>query len=56
MFLFYMFKVCRGKQTVTIEDRDKLRYVESTIKEVLRIAKPGEILTILQFATVFICS
>ncbi|XP_063437206.1 cytochrome P450 2J6-like [Mytilus trossulus] len=33
-------RVCRGKQTVTIEDRDELRYVESTIKEVLRIAKP----------------
>ncbi|VDI82864.1 cytochrome P450, family 13 [Mytilus galloprovincialis] len=32
--------VCREKQTITIEDRDKLRYVESTIKEVLRIAKP----------------
>ncbi|VDI71853.1 Hypothetical predicted protein [Mytilus galloprovincialis] len=33
-------RVCGGKQTVTIEDRDELRYVESTIKEVLRIAKP----------------
>ncbi|CAC5359417.1 unnamed protein product [Mytilus coruscus] len=33
-------RVCKGKHTVMIEDRYKLRYVESTIKEVLRIAKP----------------
>ncbi|XP_052072053.1 cytochrome P450 3A19-like isoform X1 [Mytilus californianus] len=33
-------KVCKGKGTVTFDDKDKLRYVESTIKEVLRIAKP----------------
>ncbi|VDH93529.1 Hypothetical predicted protein [Mytilus galloprovincialis] len=33
-------KVCKGKTPVTIDDKDKLCYVESTIKEVLRIAKP----------------
>lgn len=33
-------RVCKGKSTVTLEDRDKLRYNVSTIREVLRIAKP----------------
>ncbi|XP_071129816.1 cytochrome P450 2J4-like [Mytilus edulis] len=33
-------KVCKGKRPITIDDKDKLCYVESTIKEVLRIAKP----------------
>ncbi|CAG2190189.1 unnamed protein product [Mytilus edulis] len=35
-----LHRVCKGKSTVTLEDRDQLLYNRSTIREVLRIAKP----------------